>query len=519
MALLRRFVLRATCVLCALILYACGGGGGNSESNSAPSSTGVNISDDNGGLAEIGDRLSGSYIYSDAESDVEGTTTFRWLRDSVAIGGETSANYTLVLADAETQIVFEVTPVALTGVTTGQTAASAAIGVESDPTAALSIDNPSIQEGDVGFTTELVFRLSLDKDAPGTVTVDYEAIDGTALELGGDYNAVTGMATFAQGTRIADVSVFINGDATFEDDELINLTTSNPQGIQLVSDSVTGSGMILNDDFTPGTAWDISTAWFSGNFYDGSPLDANITDMAFKSDGTKMYVMGERTDNLYQVSVDVPWDLSETTSYDSISLDVSAEALTAQGFDIKTDGSSIYIVDSASDSVFQYDLSIAWDLSTAIYSGNSISLSPQAFSPTGVRFKPDGLVMYVTDESKSAVFQYDLASAWDVSTSTFSNNSLVLDPNDIPFLHGIEFNNDGSKFYVSGVSEATFNPGRILQYSLSTPWDISTGSRSAILAGGGATTRVTRGIFFKPDGLVFYVTGSSPDNVFQYEVH
>ena len=115
---------------CLLTLSACGGGGGSSSTtpnNSAPTASGVSIADDNGGNAVAGDGLTGNYTYADADSDAEGTTTFRWLRDAVAISGATSSTYSLVAADNGTSITFEVTPVAMTGTTTGSAVTSSAL--------------------------------------------------------------------------------------------------------------------------------------------------------------------------------------------------------------------------------------------------------------------------------------------------------------------------------------------------------------------------------------------------------
>ena len=86
---------------CFLTLSACGGGGGSSTpaTNSAPTASGVSITDNNGGNTVTGDGLTGNYTYADADSDAEGMTTFRWLRDGVAIAGATASTYTLVVAD------------------------------------------------------------------------------------------------------------------------------------------------------------------------------------------------------------------------------------------------------------------------------------------------------------------------------------------------------------------------------------------------------------------------------------
>ncbi|NIA28972.1 MAG: hypothetical protein GWP06_03555, partial [Actinobacteria bacterium] len=53
------------------------------SANTAPTATDVNIT----GTAEVGQVLTGNYTYNDADGDLEGTSTFRWLRDDVAISG------------------------------------------------------------------------------------------------------------------------------------------------------------------------------------------------------------------------------------------------------------------------------------------------------------------------------------------------------------------------------------------------------------------------------------------------
>ena len=120
---------------CLFTLSACGGGGSSSTTpnNSAPTASGVSITDDNGGNAVAGDGLTGNYTYADADSDAEGMTTFRWLRDAVAISGATSSTYSLVAADNGTNITFEVTPVAMTGTTMGNAVTSSALVITTPP--------------------------------------------------------------------------------------------------------------------------------------------------------------------------------------------------------------------------------------------------------------------------------------------------------------------------------------------------------------------------------------------------
>jgi len=100
-------------------------------SNSAPTATSVSVS----GTTEIGQTLTGSYIYNDIESDPEGTSIFNWYRaddnsgtNQVVISGATSSTYTLTINELNKYVRFSVTPVASTGNITGTETFSAYAG-------------------------------------------------------------------------------------------------------------------------------------------------------------------------------------------------------------------------------------------------------------------------------------------------------------------------------------------------------------------------------------------------------
>ena len=54
--------------------------------NTPPTASNVSIS----GTPQVGQVLTGSYTYDDAEEDLEGTSTFRWLRGGSPIAGATA---------------------------------------------------------------------------------------------------------------------------------------------------------------------------------------------------------------------------------------------------------------------------------------------------------------------------------------------------------------------------------------------------------------------------------------------
>ena len=151
-----------------------------------------------------------------------------------------------------------------------------------------------------------------------------------------------------------------------------------------------------------------------------------------------------------------------------------------------------------------------WDLSNAVYSGVSFSLAAQDTIPTDIFFKSDGAKMYVLGDSGNDVNEYDLSTAWDISSASYLQNFSIASQETNPT--GLFFKPDGLKMYVAGNSGNDIN-----EYNLSTAWDISSASYLQNF-GVGAQDATPQGVFFKPDGTKMYVVGSNTDSVFAYDL-
>jgi len=95
--------------------------------NDQPLATGVQLS----GTTVYGQTLTGTYTYSDAENDPQGTSTYKWYRADSATGtnqaeisGAVQTTHILVQSDIGKYLCFAVTPVAQTGATPGVTVTS-----------------------------------------------------------------------------------------------------------------------------------------------------------------------------------------------------------------------------------------------------------------------------------------------------------------------------------------------------------------------------------------------------------
>ena len=286
----------------------------------------------------------------------------------------------------------------------------------------------------------------------------------------------------------------------------------NPDGLTMY---VLGAGGDAVNEYELSTAWDISTASYTQNF-SVSAQDGSPTGLFFNPDGTIMYVVGAATDSVFEYGLSIAWDIS-TASYASISVSVSGQTTVPHSVAFKSDGSKMYIVDGPTSTIYQYSTAAAapaeWtdpDLANASYDSVSFSVAGQDTSAFGLTFKPDGTKMYVSGGVNDSVFEYDLSSAWNLSTlsylQSFSVSAQAASPYDV------KFKSDGTRMFV--VDLASDN---VSQYDLSTAWDISTAS---YLSQFNTTTQDNSpiGLFFKPDGTKMYVLGISGDNIYEYDL-
>ena len=137
-------------------------------------------------------------------------------------------------------------------------------------------------------------------------------------------------------------------------------------------------------------------------------------------------------------------------SYDSVSLDVSGQDSKASGIAFSNDGTKLFIAGYTNDNVYQYSLSTAFDLSTASYD-SSFDISGQETIPLDIVFNADGTKMYVVGLSSDSVHQYSLSTAFDISTASYDSISFSFTGQDAnPY--GLRFNNDGTKMYMVGTN-------------------------------------------------------------------
>lgn len=191
--------------------------------------------------------------------------------------------------------------------------------------------------------------------------------------------------------------------------------------------------------------------------------EMSATSLEFSPDGLHVYTIGKGlTQGVYQYSLSRAYDLNSFNQTSFLDLSVQSDAL--DGFHMTADGSRLYIIESTTDSIFQYDLSIPFDISTASYNGSSFYVGNQLTEPTDLFINPTGDHLLVSGSDR--IYRYALSTAFDVSSVSYLG--VVTFAAIENSLSDFTFTKDGNRLFLVGSSSQ-----QVTQLNVSQSFDIT----------------------------------------------
>lgn len=220
--------------------------------------------------------------------------------------------------------------------------------------------------------------------------------------------------------------------------------------------------------YTLSTAFDISTASYASKTF---VADVNSIGLFIKPDGTKLYVIEDGGSNtVIEYDLSTAWDIS-TASASGDTYDFSAQF--ARGYSIwfKPDGTEMYLGDGTNHQARRYTLSTPWDITTATYTSGFNPTSDSEIDSFslfygGVFLNPEGTVMIMTSSSgindeNIDVAKFELTTAWDITTAVYRNGYNL--SSGINFATYFFENADGDQSFIVGSQSG---PETVYQYDL-----------------------------------------------------
>lgn len=265
------------------------------------------------------------------------------------------------------------------------------------------------------------------------------------------------------------------------------------------------------------TPFDIESRVFVHSFTTNSFGVNSIESIAVSPDGQYMWA-SSYFDKLHTFHMSTPFYISSIThtgkrkrkNWYSNSNTIYGYDTNPAGIFFHPDGTKGYIMGNYNDRLHQYDLTTAFDVTTMTHnqyeSVNSINSDPY-----GIWFKPDGSsFFFVGRGGTDTVYKRDMTTAWDISTQQ-DGGSWAISPNY--GYYSIAFSYDGTKLYLGADDQ------KIRQWSLSTAWDMSstfTDDGWALGEFGFGGTVV--GMAFNSDGTEFAGQASASDNYVPFKL-
>ena len=275
----------------------------------------------------------------------------------------------------------------------------------------------------------------------GSVTIQ----GGVATNLTG---LTPGLTYYVKTDGSLSAETFYIANAVLEARLSTKTVNDEPQDVAFNDDGtrmyLLGADVDYICQYSLSTAFDLSTAFYLQQKFRVDAQDTFARGIAFSADGSKMFMTGIATSLVYEYDLPLPFDVISAV-YNSVSY-YPGSIGQPQALTFNNDGTKMYVVGTST--VYQYSLTTGFDLSTASYDSVSFAATTQDSAIEGVEFNSDGTKMYLAGTANNSVYQYSLSTAFDLSTTSYDSVSYPTAPQgSAP--NGLAFSSDGTKMYIT----------------------------------------------------------------------
>ena len=245
------------------------------------------------------------------------------------------------------------------------------------------------------------------------------------------------------------------------------------------------------------------------------------TTVKFSRDGKTMFILGVNTDTIRQYSLSTAFDLSSPPVAVK-TFDIGSIQDAPQDIEFNSDGTVLFLIgrEVGNRGIDQWDLSAPYDIGGLTDTDRKrTSLSGDL---RGFKFSNDGKKLFTITQTSSTVgtvTEYTLSVAYDLDTLS-QTNTLTSTFSGGGRRQGISLSSDGYKLFISNSATAVENPlaerNYIREFSLSSPFNISNATNNGDFQPSyTASFRIT-GLTFNNDGSKMFHTDFTNNNVYEY---
>lgn len=208
---------------------------------------------------------------------------------------------------------------------------------------------------------------------------------------------------------------------------------------------------------------DLSNATYTWNSKSFTEADSWIE---FSQDWTKCYIVDDWWANINQYNLSTPFDIS--TAWSSVfDFSVSWQDINPVDVTISVDWTKLYILWNSNDRIYEYNLSTPFQLSSISYSWNSFSITSFEALPRGISLSSDWTKMFFCWQNQQRVKSLTLSTPYNITTASIDTwKELQVSANGHV---KCKVSKNWDYIYITLVSSSI-----VYQYNLTTPFDLST---------------------------------------------
>lgn len=300
---------------------------------------------------------------------------------------------------------------------------------------------------------------------------------------GGDYDIEAGMVEDGGSIKLTPELLTYTGLSVSTTEP--GVAEGSASGIFLSNDGLTmffaGLGTDKVYQYSLSSPFDFTVApVYTGLSFSVLGQTGAVNGLTFSANGLDMFIVDTTNDTVYQYSLSNPFDFTVAPTYTGLSFSVASETGQPEALTFSTDGLTMFVAGlgapGGGSRVYQYSLSNPFDFTvTPTYTGLSFDTSTQETQMRGVRFSSDGLKMYVVGTATDTVYLYSLSGAFDfTSPPVYTGASFSVAAQDSA-PHGLFVNQDETAMFIIGQTN-----DRIYQYDVTQSVAMTSAYYSAI---------------------------------------
>jgi len=279
--------------------------------------------------------------------------------------------------------------------------------------------------------------------------------------------------------------------------------------------------------FTLSTAYTVGTASYDGAYSLGGDGITSPYGMRWNNDGSKFFVVDYNADTVIEYSVSNAYDVTTGTVTEGTNYDVSSYESNPFDVAFNADGTKMYVIGNGGDEINEWTLSTGFDLSSTVTHVSATSLGMT--DPAAFDFSPDGTLMAVIDYGTDNLKGFTLSTPFDSSTISatqsidLSNNRWPSAPSGNYYLTnywltptGCRFNGDGTTITI--MDRYSSSNDKAVSVPLVVPYDVR-GFADGTVDGYTEGVGSPNSFRFSRDGTKFYIFDGSDDAIYQWSLH